>query len=350
VLRIGDWLGVVCAAEDLPESGDGGADHAFQEIVPDWYGDERLQRAVEPARRAAPAGLSIIVAGETGTGKEGLARAIHAWSNRSGPFVGVNCAAIPEHLFEAELFGYDKNAFTGANQASLGYFRAAHKGTPLLDEVTDLSLNNQAKLLRALEERVVVPLGPRYEPIAFDVCVVAATQEPLHKAAADKRFRADLMARLDGLTVELPPLRSRREDIVPLFLQLLREQGRRSVEVEAKLLEQLLTCDWPLNTRELVQLVKRFVAIHGDEPVLRRAFLPDRFAHHERAQPDSASRRRASTKDDEEFERLLEALREHGGNIGRAARTLGITRARAYRLIEARDDFSLADFRAGLGD
>src|SRR6185369_9692805 len=217
VVRCGEWIGVVVTELAPPPP--------FGEVAPGWFGGAALQRAAGPASRIA-IDLPIVVQGETGTGKEGMARAIHGWSGRKGPFVPVNCAALPAELAEAELFGYRKGAFTGAGAASAGLFRAAQGGTIFLDEVLDLPAALQPKLLRVLEERRVRALGETRD-VPVDVRVVAATQEPLAAAVAERRFRADLHARLDGLTVVLPPLRERREDIAPLFFEFLRMETLR---------------------------------------------------------------------------------------------------------------------------
>jgi transcriptional regulator with PAS, ATPase and Fis domain len=261
----------------------------------------------------------------------------------------VNCAALPLAIAEAELFGYRKGAFTGAERASGGYFRSADRGTLFLDEILDLPLPLQAKLLRAIEHREVQPLGEP-EPVSVDLRIVCATQEALASAVQERRFRADLHARLDGLTVVLPPLRERREDIVPLFLRILGEQrGERPAAVDAKLLEALLLYDWPLNVRELVLLARRLLAVHGHEPVLKRAMLPERMIGGEpaaaatSAQPSSIAR--SPTQDEVAFEELLRALRQTAGNVSRAAAALGISRSRAYRLLDARPGFDVRSMR-----
>lgn len=342
VIRIGEWIGVVL---ELPGSE---AALDLQDLGTGWYGSAALAHAIEPARRVAATDLPVIVEGETGAGKEGMARAIHRWSGRSGAFVAVNCAAIPPAMAEGELFGYRKGAFTGADRSNPGLVRAAHEGTLFLDEVLDLPPPLQAKLLRVLEQREVWPLGET-KAVGVDARFVCATQEPLRQAVADRRFRADLLARLDGLTVVLPPLRGRREDIGPLFARMLHEQtGGRIPEVDPKLVESLLIYDWPLNIRELVLLVRRLLAVHGHELTLKRSMLPDRMLGATRAASTSSpplTPARASTADDVAFDRLVDALRQHAGNVSRAAAALGITRSRAYRLLEARPGFDVRSLR-----
>jgi transcriptional regulator with PAS, ATPase and Fis domain len=340
-VRCGEWIGIVVAGP--------GPDN-LEEIAPGWYGGATLAAAVEPARGAG-AELPIVIQGETGTGKEGMARAIHAWSRRAGPFVPVNCAALPSHLVESELFGYRKGAFTGADRASPGLFRAADGGTLFLDEILELPAQTQPKLLRVLEDHQVLPLGETAH-VPVDVRVVAATQEPLSVAVSEKRFRADLHARLDGLTVVLPPLRDRREDIVPLFQQLLRQHSKgQGPGLEGKLAESLVLYDWPLNVRELVLLARRQVTVHGQERVLRKAHLPDRMRGPTEGSkeiplsPADARRARRSTDDATEFEALVAALRAHGGILSRAADAIGITRGRAYRMLAAHPDYSLESER-----
>ena len=334
VVRLGGWIAVVTAAPG-----------PLAEIAPGLHGGTALQAALAPLRKAAPSDLSIVLEGETGTGKELVARALHAWSGRNGPQVAVNCAALPEGLAEGELFGYRRGAFTGADRASPGFFRSADGGTLLLDEVSDLPLALQAKLLRALEEREVQPLGET-RPVAVDVRIVVACQQPLADAVRDGRFRADLLARLDGLTVRLPALRKRREDVLPLCSRLLAEHTQgRAPAVDVDFVERLCMHDWPYNVRELVQLVRRLVVLRGDESTLRAEHLPERIgapiappaSAASAALPASAAAPVAPPLPPEPLElpALVAALRTSGGNVARAAAILGITRQRAYRLMEA---------------
>ena len=341
VVRCGEWVGVLALTA--------GESDGFRELAPGWFGGATLAAAVEPARRLT-AELPVIVQGETGTGKEGVARAIHSWSGRSGPFVPVNCAALPGELGEAELFGHRKGAFTGADAPSAGLFRAAHGGSLFLDEILDLPAALQPKLLRVLEDRQVRGMGETGQT-PVDVLIIAATQEPLSQAVADRMFWPDLQARLEGLTVVLPPLRARREDITPLFQEFLRQHcGGQPPALEPKLVETLCLYDWPLNVRELALLARRLLGIQGHEPVLRKSFLPERMLRRAPdSQPptpsDAATLTRRSTDDASEFEALIEALRRHGGSVARAAAAIGLSRARAYRLLSAHPDSSLYDLR-----
>ncbi len=332
VVRVGGWVGVVTA---MPGE--------FAEITPGLLGGAVLRAAVEPLRQAAPSSLTIILEGETGTGKEVVTRTIHDWSGRPGPLVAVNCAALPEALAEGELFGYRRGAFTGADRASPGFFRSAQGGTLLLDEVSDLPLPLQAKLLRVLQEREVQPLGET-RPVPVDVRIVVASQQPLMDAVKEGRFRPDLLARLDGVTVRLPPLRQRKEDVPHLFSHMLREltQGRAPA-VEGDVVERLCTHDWPFNVRELVQLVRQILVLHPGETLLNLQHLPTRIGTRTGERPlDTTSKPNprpptaaAAGPEPVELPALLVALRASGGNVARASAMLGITRQRAYRLMES---------------
>ncbi|MES1207002.1 MAG: sigma 54-interacting transcriptional regulator [Pseudomonadota bacterium] len=332
VVRIGGWIGIVTSAPATVE-----------EIVPGFWGGATLGAALAPLRRAAATDLPIIVEGETGTGKEMVAGALHGWSGRRGPLVAVNCAALPEALAEGELFGYRRGAFTGADRANPGFFRSADRGTLLLDEISDLPLALQAKLLRVLEQREVHPLGEA-RPVPIDVRVVVAGQQSLIESARTGRFRPDLLARLDGLTVKLPPLRARREDVIPLFSRFLEVFGHGSAPAfESDLGERLCVHDWPFNVRELVLLARRLLALHGTETTLRAHHLPERIGQEASATeprqpgPASAAARPpadAPVSEPVQLPALVMALRTSSGNVARAAAILGISRQRAYRLME----------------
>jgi transcriptional regulator with AAA-type ATPase domain len=334
VLRVGEWIGVAGPSDAEVDVGPGAP--VFQEISPGYWGGPTLCRRISPARRAARSDLPIIVNGETGTGKEGVARSIHQWSGRQGPFLALNCAALPENMAEGELFGYRKGAFTGADRANLGYLRTASTGTLFLDEIVDLPLPLQAKLLRALEQKEVVPLGEA-TPVSIDVRIVSAAQSPLPQAVKERRFRADLLARLDGLTVELPPLRQRIQEVLFLFTRLMagRAADQAVPALDCSFAERLCLYDWPSNVRELDLLARQMLALHGDVPLLERSHLPERIRGKDagvvpRGGTEPA-RGRGETPDLETF---AAALRANQGNVKRAAAALGISRAKAYRLME----------------
>jgi sigma-54-specific transcriptional regulator len=213
---------------------------------------------LEQVERVARSDATVLIVGETGTGKELVARHIHSQSERAGPFIAVNCGAFSETLIDAELFGHEAGAFTGASQARSGWFEAANGGTLFLDEIGDLSMALQVKLLRVLQERQVVRLGSR-RPIPLDVRLVAATNVDLHKAIAAERFRSDLYYRLSVATVKLPPLHGRPGDILPLAGHFIQVYGAR-LKLDDVVLTQdaesaLLAYDWPGNIRELENVI-----------------------------------------------------------------------------------------------
>ncbi|WP_300154326.1 sigma-54 dependent transcriptional regulator [Solidesulfovibrio sp.] len=235
---------------------------------PDMVGESRAMRGVfSRILKVAATNATVLVLGESGTGKELVARAIHAKSARGqGPFVAVNCAAIPEGLLESELFGHEKGAFTGAHAKKRGRFEQAGGGTLLLDEIGDMPLETQAKILRVLETRLVERVGGDGRGLAVDVRIVAATHRDLPAMIADGRFREDLYHRLNVFPLRLPPLRERREDIALLagrFLDALRPGATLSVEA----LQGLLAHGWPGNVRELKNAMERASVLAGDGPV-----------------------------------------------------------------------------------
>jgi transcriptional regulator with PAS, ATPase and Fis domain len=348
ILRFGEWIGKVLSPSEAHADP---AEHRFDLIAPGLYGGALLRRTLARLGGVSASELPIVIEGETGTGKEWAARAIHGWSRRGQTFLAVNCAALPESLAEAELFGYRKGAFTGADRASAGYFRAAHGGTLLLDEIIELSLAAQAKLLRVLEEREIVPIGET-SPVPVDVRVLAAAQQPLREAVAERRFRADLCARLDGLTLRLPSLRDRIEDVPALLRQKLRDHGKTDVDFDWRFVERLCLYDWPFNVREVNQLAQQLALGFPAERVLRADHLPDRIREVRGRSPDqgplpvSKASAPASEgdgnsrhdRDEHDMLCLLAGLRRHHGNLARAAADARISRQRAYRLMGARPD------------
>ncbi|HEX6272351.1 MAG TPA: sigma 54-interacting transcriptional regulator [Polyangiaceae bacterium] len=336
VLRLGDACAVV---ENVAADGLVG----FGELGPGIFGGASMRRVVKAAKQASGGTLNVVLLGETGTGKERFARALHAWSGRTGPFVAVNSAAYSESTVAAELFGYRKGAFTGAERASVGHVRAAHQGTLLLDEVLDLSLEIQAKLLRVIEQREVLPLGET-EAVRVDVKLVAATQLPLARAVARGAFRADLRARLEGMVLEIPPLRERKEDIVPLFFELLAAHGLPShPALEPELVERMCLYDWPMNVRELENVARRLVALHPRASAFKLRDVAGWLVGDEDAsEPEDmgavtprSERRQIPAYEPSELDALRTALERHRGNLTKAAEELGITRPKAYRMLKS---------------
>ena len=287
------------------------------------------------AETVAPTDSTVLITGESGTGKEVLARYIHALSERvDGPFISINCGALPETLLESELFGHVKGAFTGAVRDKQGLLVAAKGGTFFLDEVGEMSPALQVKLLRMLQEREVVPVGAT-EPVPIDVRIVAATNRDLEQEMRRGTFRSDLYYRLNVITLHLPPLRERRDDIPLLtehFLQVLAERngGERPLRVAGEALEALQSYDWPGNVRELENALER-AAVLCDGEVLGVDTLPDRIVE---PQPMPLVAERPPTNPTlEVIERayILWVLQSEGGNKARAAEVLGIDPSTLYR-------------------
>jgi transcriptional regulator with AAA-type ATPase domain len=338
VLRAGGCVGVV--VEAAPHDTEG-----FRELAQGLFGGGSLSTAAHQGELAARSGLNIVLEAESGSGKERFARAVHEWSGCSGPFVAINCSALPANLAEAELFGYQRGAFTGAERSQSGYFRAATGGTLFLDELLELPLAIQAKLLRAVERREVIPLGAT-TPIPFDTQIVAATQVALTEAVEQGRVRLDLFARLNGVTIRIPPLRDRREDVMPLFYRFLANTARPSTPtLSPGAVESLCVHDWPLNVRELEAVAHRLAVLHATANTIgasevaaligaaaRRSSLP------RETQPPAVTL-------DPEWSGFVEALASMKGNIVRAAERVGISRQRAYRLISSHPEFDVASFR-----
>ncbi|GAB4175895.1 MAG: hypothetical protein Kow00100_17910 [Geothermobacteraceae bacterium] len=279
-------------------------------------------------RRVAPTGLNVLILGESGTGKELTARAIHERSERRGrPFVVINCAAIPEGLLEAELFGYTRGAFTGAYQDQDGKFVQADGGTIFLDEIGDLPFGLQAKLLRFLEDRVVERIGEK-KGRAVDVRVLAATNCDLEERIRRDQFRQDLFFRLNGFTITLPPLRNRGEDVVLIARYLLHKHRPNNpdapVSFSPAAIEALRRHTWPGNVRELINRVRRAMVM-ATGGVIEPADLELADAGGPLAATDLRSQVNLT-----EREMILAALRENGGNVARTARTLGISRPALY--------------------
>lgn len=295
--------------------------------------DPELAVQLEALDRLARSGLAILVRGETGTGKELLARAVHDRSRRPGAFVAVNCGAIPATLVESTLFGHVRGAFSGALRDEPGLFRAADGGTLFLDEVGDLPPPSQAALLRVLQEREVLPVGAT-RSVAVDLGVVAATHQPLEDLVARGAFRQDLLARLAGFVVELPPLRDRILDLGVVVAQVLKKVAAdraETVRLAPGAAEALFRYRWPLNIRELEQSLARAYALAGDKPI-DRAHLPSSITSPvEEPEPSGVSTSRLSARDQQLRLELLAQLSQHKGNLADVARAMGKARMQVHR-------------------
>jgi DNA-binding NtrC family response regulator len=338
--------------------------------------DPAFGATVEQLARVAPTQVPILLLGETGTGKEVTARAIHELSRRRGPFVGVNCGAISPTLVESELFGHRRGAFSGATTDRLGHVRTADRGTLFLDEIGDMPLPAQAALLRVLEEREVVPVGDSM-PVPVDLRVVAATHRDLAAMVADGKFREDLYARIHGIAITLPPLRARRTDLGLLIPALLRRQPyAEKVRFTPQAAALLFDYAWPRNIRELARALEVMTAMAAGEPIAVE-HLPEELraprepqggpppgrggtslvaalaavaagagADEAGARPQPAAAPEPAdpaialddaeplTAEDLERKASLEALlREHRGNVTKVAQQLGKDRTQIYRWI-----------------
>ncbi|MBD3258218.1 AAA domain-containing protein [candidate division GN15 bacterium] len=300
-----------------------------------------IRQVLDLAGRVAPFDTSVLVIGETGVGKEVLAHHLHALSHRAaGPFLAVNCGALPETLLESELFGHRRGSFTGAIKDRAGLFKEADGGTVFLDEIGDITPATQLKILRVLQEKEITRVGDN-QPRKIDVRVVAATNRDLEAEVAAGRFREDLLYRLRVVEIEIPPLRERREDILPLARFLLERisdrLGMEPLRLDGDCADYLVTYDWPGNVRELENALER-AAVLSTEGVVLPDFLPQRVRRG-RAGAAVMDALSGTLKEVEQnyIERVLEST---GGNKTRAAKILGIGQATLWRKLKNRDSTS----------
>ena len=296
-----------------------------------------IRKVIDMVHQVAPSAATVLLQGESGTGKELFARAVHRHSSRSsGPFVAINCAAIPESILESELFGYERGAFTGAAQRKEGRFKMADGGTLLLDEIGEVAPSVQVKLLRVLQEGEIERLGGT-QPVRVDVRIVAATNKNLGEEVRKGRFREDLFYRLNVIAIELPPLRERRDDIPLLathFLRIFCDKNRKEIRgFQRDALEALGSWDWPGNVRELENTIERAVVLcRGD--TVRREDLPDHIAEAEHVQLPHITVALGTPLEDVEKQLIRETLRMTGGDKRLAAQLLGIATRTIYRKID----------------
>jgi DNA-binding NtrC family response regulator len=308
---------------------------------------EAIRKVFEIVTRVAPTEANVFVVGESGTGKELIARAIHERSRRSeAPFVAVNCAALPDQLLESELFGHEKGAFTGAEGQRRGLLESANGGTFFLDEVSEMSLDLQAKLLRVVQERRIRSVGGEVER-SIDIRWVSATNRDPQEAVRDGQLRQDLYFRLNVVPIRVPRLQDRPDDIPLLaqhFLNRYSEQyGRSGLRLGNVVSQALRAYSWPGNVRELQNMVERMVSLSGDGPELTRDDLPEELLRstasagartapgHQADGPFHAAKARAISEFEQEY--LRDLLARHRGNISEAARHAGIDRKTIHRML-----------------
>lgn len=302
-----------------------------------------MQKLFDQIRKIAPTSANVLITGESGTGKELVARAIHRHSLRKdGPFVGINCAAIPENLLESELFGHAKGAFTDARADRKGLFQQAQGGTLFLDEIGDFPLALQAKLLRAMEERSVRPVGGDKE-IAFDARILTATNRDLQAAVEAGRYREDFYFRINVIQLDLPPLRSRGNDVLLIARSLLqsfaRDMGKNVSDFQPSVAERFLNYDWPGNVRELRNVIERAVALTEFEKLIVDD-LPDRIRDYRQStfRIDTSNPAELQTLEAVERQYIQRVLASVQGNRTEAARILGVDRKTLYRRLKQDED------------
>ncbi len=310
------------------------ASERFAEIIGAEGG---LRECLALVEKVLPSDLTVLLTGPSGTGKDLFARVIHGEGSRSGgPFLPVNCAALPEGLLESELFGHEKGAFTGATSRRPGKLEQADGGTLFLDEIGDMAPAVQAKLLRVLQDRIVFRLGGN-APVKVDVRVICATNQNLERAVAEGRFREDLYYRLAVFPIHIPPLRERKEDIPALVEHFIARAGRSSPKnISAAALECLESHDWPGNVRELQNVIRRALVLAGEGTILPEHLPPqigagDTVAGGRSSLPPALGERDIAPLEEVERQHVRRAVEVCRGNLSRAARQLGIGRTTLYR-------------------
>jgi two-component system, NtrC family, response regulator GlrR len=317
----------------------------------------KMRAVLDMVSRIAKLDSTVYIQGESGTGKELIAKAIHLASDRKNkPFVALNCAALPETLLESELFGHERGAFTGAVKSTKGLFTQAHGGTLFLDEIADMPMSTQSKLLRVLQERQFYPVGSEV-PSEVDVRIIVATNKDLHDQVKKGRFRDDLFYRIHVIPIFLPPLRERKEDIVPLvehFLRKYSQQMKKDVTgITPEGIRKLMSHDWPGNVRELENTIEYALAMAQKDTLTEHDVLQtktvsveaDRVLPHDK--PGLADGRLKPLKDARDaFERdyLVQVLSMTEGNVSQAARLAGKYRADFYELLK-KHDIKVEDFK-----
>jgi DNA-binding NtrC family response regulator len=289
---------------------------------------ERMVEALEVMKKVSSSHVTVLILGESGTGKELAARAIHYNSSRKAkPFIAINCAAIPENLIESELFGYEPGAFTGATSRNVGLFEASNSGTIFLDEIGDLPALTQSKILRVLQDKEIRRLGSR-ESIKVNVRIIAATNKDLEKEIANKTFREDLYYRLKVITINLPPLRERKEDIPELVTFFIRkynqEFGKRVKDIEENALKALRDYHWPGNIRQLESVIERAVLMCGTSAIGLKD-IKSELRHFQKGILDFDLPDEGINVEDLEKDLLKKAMQKANGVAAKAAKLLGMS-------------------------
>ena len=322
----------------------------LQNLVSDKYRfdniiakSEKMKRVLNQVIRAAEAKSIVLINGETGTGKELIAKNLHlASSRKNGPFVAVNCAAIPENLIESELFGYEKGAFTGAYQNKKGLFAQAHSGTFFLDEISEMPLSMQAKLLRVLEDKKIYPLGRSGKPFEVDARILVASNKHLAGEVDKGNFREDLFYRIHVISIKIPPLRERKEDIPLLanhfLLKFSNTMNKKIKGFSPDGMQKLISHDWPGNVRELENAVEAAVTMADQDVITEAMILPTRQP------PQGGHKSLKDAKEDFEKDYLIGLITLTQGNVTRAAKLAGKYRSDLYELLK-KYNLNAADFR-----
>ncbi len=296
-----------------------------------------INQAAEVAKKAAGSKATVLLLGESGTGKELFARAIHNWSDRKGnPFIAINCVGLSKELLESNLFGHEKGAFTGAHELKKGKLELADGGTVFFDEIGDVSAEIQTKLLRFLQEREFERVGGN-KPLRVDVRIIAATNRDLDRAVKEDRFRQDLYHRLNVISVTLPPLRERKEDIPALadfFLRRCSKETKKNFTgIDPKAQEKLLSYDWPGNVRELANVIERAVVLGQGPKIISQDLPPTFFASGPTAPSNSISYHEAVEAHRRQL--IVQALSQANGNRAAAAKALGLHRTHLMKLMKS---------------
>jgi len=327
----------ICKVDSGDNEGDDGSEIAFNGIV---GRSETMRSMFACLKKISASNLSILIQGESGTGKELVAHAIHSLSDRSShSFIPVNCGALPDTIIESELFGYEKGAFTGAESQKKGYFEIADQGTIFLDEITETSLPTQVKLLRVLQEKQFYRVGGT-RPVSANCRIIAATNRDILEMAKDGSFRHDLYYRVNEMTIALPPLRERKDDLpllVKHFLKKFAEQNKCEIpEVTKESWQLIKNYSWPGNIRELENALKRAVVL-ADEQILPEHFPPvmlDHTGRHTALQAATGSGTYESLMESAEREILIEQLKKHNNNVSKTADALAISRRTLQRRLK----------------